>query len=1753
MVASSGKQFTLLLWKNWLIQKRKVAVSFFEVLLPVVFTALLIVIRLLVSTREELTTYYPAQSLNTTPEFQYPLQLKALALLKATNASASLPYWFPLSAISFGGGQPGIVGIIGYTPDTPLIKRIIERSAAWLDNKVEVLPFSSEEDMVFFMDSNQSAIRALGGVVFTNVENSSLPQAIQYKIRLNSTDLLPDGSYTRRNWRTDRVFTFNIGSRPRDGTNDPYKGKGFLQIQQAVDMSIILELDPTADVADYAVHIQRFPYPSYFVDVYVLIVTGNLPLFMILSFLLFALQIPKQIVYEKEKRLKEYMRMMGTSNWLYWMTWFLKCFIYILVAVAIMTVLFSLKVNSGFSVLGKSDASVMFIFLLIYGVATISFCFVCCVFFDNANAGAGVCGLLYFLTYVPWFFLSNQYENMTRFHKVIACLIPNLALSLGTYAVGQHMSTGEGVQWSNFNKPAVVDDDFSLADAMFMLLFDAVLGFLLTWYVEAVRPGKYGVPQPWYFCCTRSYWCGEKVSDDHDEEHHTQGVGQEQEFFEADPVGFNAGIEVKGLRKTFKGKKVAVAGMSVTMYENQVFALLGHNGAGKTTTMSMLTGFIPPSKGTAVVNGYDIRKSISKARESLGLCPQHDVLFEALTVEEHLEFYVQMKGVTGSAVKMEVDKTLGIMGMLDKRKSFPSGLSGGMKRKLSVGIALIGDSKIIMLDEPTSGMDPSARRQTWDIIQGARQGRTIVLTTHYMEEADLLGDRIAIMAEGELRCCGSSLFLKNKYGAGFHMVLVKEQACNIDAVTQMIQGHVPSSTLETDIGAELSYVLPREEICRFEGLFADLEVRHKDLGVSSFGVSLTTMEEVFLKVGEGIDVNEELVKSPSRKLSVRKPAVGYASLEEEQDGNSGVIMVKSNGDIPLQEVGGVTKGPAFNVDLKKNSGLKLHLQQLYAMLVKRALHTWRNRVVTLAQLLVPAIFTMLALALDLIPASTQSDYPALKMNTEMFGSDPNYIAAGYQPGDVVLSNISQKYGLNMPSNTQVQDVNAASANGSGDVESYLLQEADRLGIANYNKYFIAAASFDTNTSSAVKEIIAHSNGQPLHNSPIAVNLVTNTLLRYFVNESFSIEVTNHPLPFPSDFKRELQSNSSMLFGFLIQLCILFGMSYLASSFVVFLVRERDNNAKHLQIVSGGRLVTFWLSTFIWDLINYAIVFALIIIVFAAFQPEAYSQGGRLGFVALLLLLFPFGMLPLMYLLSFFFKTPVTASTLLTFTNILLGLTATLTVYLLDALHDPDTNTNTRPIAVVLDWIFIVLAPNYNLGKGLQDMYNNYQNIKLCTDSKVQDLCDLGIGNPCCKDNCGDNCLKYEENYLAWPAPGIGRMVIFLVVQWVFYFLILALLESEIISNTVYRRQSARVANGDLGQSGEAVDQDVLTEQGRVQQEIACENDVLVLKKLTKYYKNMLAVDHLSLGIPKGELFGLLGVNGAGKTTTFKMLTGDLLPSSGNALVGHYGIRDQADKVRQMIGYCPQFDALIEQMTARELLVFFARLRGISSAEISRVVDDILKALLIEEHADKQCGTYSGGNKRKLSTALALIGDPPVVFLDEPSTGLDPAARRKLWDTLMKVRVSGTTLVLTSHSMEECEALCTRLAIMVNGQFMCLGSVQHLKNRFGQGFTLLAKIQAPPSGGPVNVNPFMEFVQSTFPTCELEDVHQGYVQYNLPDTSLSWAYLFGTMEKAKPVYGIEDYSISQTTLEQVFLNFARRQRQPHEKKRGCCCF
>ena len=203
------------------------------------------------------------------------------------------------------------------------------------------------------------------------------------------------------------------------------------------------------------------------------------------------------------------------------------------------------------------------------------------------------------------------------------------------------------------------------------------------------------------------------------------------------------------------------------------------------------------------------------------------------------------------------------------------------------------------------------------------------------------------------------------------------------------------------------------------------------------------------------------------------------------------------------------------------------------------------------------------------------------------------------------------------------------------------------------------------------------------------------------------------------------------------------------------------------------------------------------------------------------------------------------------------------------------------------------------------------------------------------------------------------------------------------------------------------------------------------------------------------------MNGAGKSTTFKSLTNEVAPTTGKITIQGYNVQSDFSQARKLIGYCPQYDAIFPKLTVEETIKFYALIKGIRTYKLDNVVEKAIKDLNLKDHRNKLAGTLSGGNKRKLSVAMALIGNPPIILLDEPSAGMDPEARRFMWQVVEKVsqKEKNSAVILTTHSMEEAEALGTKMGIMVRGGvFRCMGSSQHIKNKFGVGYEVEVKVK-----------------------------------------------------------------------------------------------
>uniref|UniRef100_A0A182IZM7 ABC transporter domain-containing protein n=1 Tax=Anopheles atroparvus TaxID=41427 RepID=A0A182IZM7_ANOAO len=1718
MTTSNWDKFVLLLWKNWIIQKRHYVQTAFEITIPVLACSLLILVRGLVT-----PTVYSA------PTTFSSLNVQSLSMIRemVTNHPINLK--------------------IVYSPRNDVFERIIGRAARMLGTDVLHQGYNDSESMYKDLITNNFLAGVEFGDELKNI--TTLPERLEVALRFPSemrTTTLP-GAQFWANWRTFLIFPqFQVyGARNINASDGGYPAnyyaEGFASVQNAISRSVLEMRGVRNDTLPH-VELKRFPYPAFYDDPLLRGLENLFPSIIMVAFFYSCINTVKFITLEKEKQLKESMKVMGLRGWIHWVAWFVRTLTLLAISITLVTILLScnLTTNTKVAIFQFSNRFLIWLFFIVYGITTIMLCFMISTFFSKANIASGIAGIVWFYSLTPFQLTFGNYDRMSLGAKLGSSLWSNTAMGYGIMLFMKHEGTSIGLQWENLFSPVTVDDQLTMAHVLGMLLLDATFYLAVALYVEQIAPGKFGVPRKWNFVLTKSFWmeevfgCGLGLATEVEANgtleserlKHSQRYASNME--DEEPTGKPVGIGTVGLTKTFGEGRPAVRDLTVSFYRDEITVLLGHNGAGKTTTMSMLTGMYPATSGYATIEGHRIDSAtVDQIRNQLGFCPQHNVLFNELTVAEHIRFFAKLKGVQSEdEIEAEISKYLRALELEPKRDAQSYTLSGGMKRKLSLAVALCGGSRVVFCDEPTSGMDPGARRTVWELLQQEKRARTIVLSTHFMDEADVLGDRIAVMCDGELRAVGTPFFLKKRFGAGYRLICVKAPNCQPEVLTQLLRRYVPDVAIESDIGTELSYRLREQYRPMFQPALEELENNVTQCGISSYGIALSTLEEVFMRLGsDGSNTDED----------EQSLANGNAANGNKRISGHGLPPITITESYELQ------------------TGRQLLYSQIKAMMNKKYLCFIRTWKISALQLLLPMVFVLLVIAIvRFFPNNVVLPPLEIKLGS-------------YERTNTILSTNDRNASIVKAYNETISSESPGSGSHKlilteSNFTDFLLEQSVE-NIRSVDNTFMIGSSLDV----PGRNYTAWFNNKAYHTAPLSLSVLYNAIGRT-VCDGCSLTVTNKPLPY-STHVRFLRTQAGSNLGFQLAFNTGFAMAFVGALYILFYVRERASGSKLLQFVSGVDSVTFWGVSFVWDFAVYSVAMALYLGTLAAFREEGWSTPTELGRVALVFVCFGLAVIPFTYLGAHCFDVPSTGFIKMLIFNIFTGTVLFTAVFLLKV-----KDFDLRHVAETLEWIYMVF-PLFALSHSLNNI-----NLMETTRQICDAYCDA---MPFCSPQlvCKFNELCCDVEIFSFNPRGINRNLAYMLGVAVLSFAVLLLKEYRVFSGTKILESlksiAAKVRCFASSHTAEATsdetetiaigeDTDVADERTRVEQ--LCDDGtyrnasgpaLLMLRDLTKRYGSatttVRAVDRLTFAVGERECFGLLGVNGAGKTSTFRMLTGDRRITSGDAWVAGWNLRTQLPAVYRRIGYCPQFDALLEDLTGSETLRIFAQLRGIPNCSISSTIQRLAVELNFAKHLHKRVQAYSGGNRRKLSTALALLGDPAVVYLDEPTTGMDPGAKRHFWNVMCRVRTEGqTALVLTSHSMEECEALCTRLAIMVNGELRCLGSAQHLKNKYSNGFFLTMKLKRTNTQqlSERDRHEVKRFIQATFTHQSdgsggggaiLKEEYQNYLTYHITDTSRRWSEIFGILERAKEQLQLEDYALGQTSLEQVFLTLTATQR------------
>ncbi|KAF6258658.1 P-loop containing nucleoside triphosphate hydrolase protein [Scenedesmus sp. NREL 46B-D3] len=646
----------------------------------------------------------------------------------------------------------------------------------------------------------------------------------------------------------------------------------YSNLQLAVDRALLGGLQSDSSMpAGLKVKVKPFPWPAKAEDLGAAAAAGLVNLLMLCAFMLPTRAVVSSIVREKELRLREFMAVLGLPELAYWASWAFTHF----ACLATSSLLCAL---TGLHIFRHSSFALLLGFYLLFSAALVPFSYCISTLFSTSRVAGMAALLLYLLSAAPGLLLPYllPFGGTTVFQAV--CLLPPSAAALFVWSLLQWERRMQGLTGETLWLPATQSSDFSAGSAMVLLAADVLLFAALMWWCDKVMPKTYGQVQPPWFFLQPSYWRG----------------------------GVKSSTMVD-LGKTYVSPdgstRVAVHSLNMQLPAGRVAALLGRNGAGKSTAVQMLTGMLQPSTGTAYVAGADIRANMAAIRRSLGIVPQVDILWPNLTVMEHLQLYAVTRGVAWSDAAAAAEAAALEVGLAEKLPCLAGQLSGGQRRKLLVAVAFLGNPAVVLLDEPTSGMDSASRAATWQVIRRRQASSVILLTTHSMAEAKALADDIHILVEGRLVASGSSSSLKAQYGCGYTLKVVLERqqqqqqqlqrfakgdSCDTVAAAgdgagsgaagdaagsglpsgqvqgqqlapgaaaeqqmaaaaaglmQLVQQHIPTAVLLSAAGAELLFQCPQAASEAAAGLLDTIAASQEELHVASYTFSVTTLQE----------------------------------------------------------------------------------------------------------------------------------------------------------------------------------------------------------------------------------------------------------------------------------------------------------------------------------------------------------------------------------------------------------------------------------------------------------------------------------------------------------------------------------------------------------------------------------------------------------------------------------------------------------------------------------------------------------------------------------------------------------------------------------------------------------------------------------------------------------------------------------------------------------------------------------------------
>ena len=1455
-----------------------------------------------------------------------------------------------------------------------------------------------------------------------------------------------------------------------------------------------------------------------------------------------------RIMEDKESNIKEGLVTVGAHRSLFWFTWEIIYFPLSLITI-VLTMIFNIN-----DILGYINPLLFFIHMLLYAISIYHLTVILTYFFKKNSTYSITlifCSLFIFVINIVIHSLKlNGYQII---ETIISCLFSPTNFGMAYSIVNSHI-------FKVGNKLVKIEENGhkigyvgikNMFDSQFgkyflFLVFDVILYTIIIFILDWIEGYSYS-------------GFGKNVKKMTDTPF--------SQDIQSDPVGAECTVQVNEITKYFKsksifGKKIdldqkgddkifaANNHISFKVYKDEIFAILGHNGAGKSTLIQNMVGIQKPDGGETFYDGLPISKNKKKVHSHLGVCLQSNILMKGFTPGDHYRIFAGLKGIKEISEE-DIDQWLKEIDLYEKKDFVVQELSGGQKRKLCVGLAFIGDPKYVFLDEPTSSLDPLSRRKIWNLLQSKKKGRTIFITTHYMDEADIVADRKLILNKGVIRCMGSSVYLKSHFHMKYSLeVETYKSLSDLDPIIKQyipeaevynnktqIKNNVQTSVITNDntnndssiiqvdqmsshdVRQQPNYYmwkLPIQDSSAFPILFERLESEKATGNLHDYSINAPMLEELFVNLER----------------------------ENEKEKDSKAV------ELP-------------NVDTTKRPNTK-SMTLRYASYRIRVY--FRDYMYISMAIILPLILTISVFFVFNNAVKSKFKLSSfIKDTVKPFELSPDIYNGYYWNYEKDVSKLdmfsNKDFEQFLPKNSkltehpimEMENIRGRMIMDDNGYSKYTYLEdpyPDQMFVSNFRGAYLI--NNDINNSEIVFQMLY--NDTLIHALPCSVNLISNTILKVY-NISETIHVYNKPI----NYKEEMEINELMSDRLKVTFIFIACMGFALSFYGTNVIHEKVRGLfKQLQL-NGVKSRSYWIATFLTD---YAVLMITVIIIVLSAIIVRFIPLQSILLIIIFIILMMIGIISCLfcqYCISFLFSRENKSYIAFSAINILVP--ALFMLYFHVKLFDADiSDENLSDVSDVLsvsDFVSIQVAA---------EIIFNIFIPNFCLTRMLKSIINLGMKHEYLNKPLSLSEIFAFRNFLS--IEFLSAIASILLYGYIF----LRLIKKHNSPDNKYVCKKTEEIETLFNKEIEEGDDDVKAEYERVQADRDTNMIPIKMDCLTKEHerlrfrtgKEMMdairrkkykygqfhistmgsgrviadAYKNVSFGVDHCECFGLLGPNGSGKSSLLNTAAFEYQPTLGHL---YYDGVDTLNRKSNdyPIGYCPQDDTVWEQMTLYEHIEMYLNLQGYSKSEAKKLALEFIDYCRLTSHKDKLPFQLSGGTRRKLNILIALCCNSKYLLLDEPTAGMDPSTRRYVWD-MFKATLQNrqSSSIMSTHSMEEAELLCNRIGIIVNGKLQCIGTPEHLKMKFGNTYILDVH--------STDVKRFHEEIivkQDLFQgqEYEREDKSIERVQYEVKcssgDSNSILGRVFKMMEKCRSEGLCTDYSYSKTSLEQIFLNFA----------------